>query len=70
MCYENMQVEFEFGSCQRFFSAELCPVDFEKIPIVYSFRSLSVIYMHIDNFQLKFLNRCVTRICRSFEILF
>ena len=33
MCQEDTQIEFDFGS-GRIISAELCPLDLKKIPIM------------------------------------
>ena len=61
MCHENMQVEFEFGSGQIIFS-RVMPLGLRKIPLIFSFRSLSPLQIYILNWNSVY--RCVVRICR------
>ena len=48
MCLENAQVEFEFGSGRIIFG-RVMPLGLRKIPLIFSFRSLSPLQMDILN---------------------
>ena len=56
-----MQVEFEFGSGRIIFG-RVMPLGLKKIPLIFSFRSLSPLLIDILNSNS--VNRCVKRISR------
>ena len=61
MCQENTQVEFDFGSGRIIFS-RVMPLGLRKIPLIFSFRSLSPLQIDILNWNSEY--RCVKRIRR------
>ena len=61
MRHENTQVEFEFGSGRLIFG-RVMPLGLRKIPLIFSFRSLSPLQTDILNENLVY--RCVMRIRR------
>ena len=48
MCHENTQVEFKFGS-GRIILDRVMPLGLRKIPLIFSFRSLSPLQIDILN---------------------
>ena len=61
LCHENTQVEFEFGSGRILFG-RVMPLGLRKIPLIFSFRSLSPLQINILSGSSVY--RCVTRIRR------
>ena len=58
LCHENTQVKYEFG-CGQIIFGRVMPPGLRKIPLNFSFRSLSLLYIDIFNWNSNY--RCVMR---------